>query len=166
MTNYSTALSAKVRASFPSLQPQVFDALEDSIVGNEIPFIKAFVPKLAVKLSSALSGSGVTAATRQVIVHAKPKVDYVNTAGKTVNCELADILFVVKHAQPDGTYEARYAFYQVKCARSTTTTICDIDQTNLSCFETGPYSSLVSQQTAVPYLMVFHQRPVNSVPTF
>ncbi len=139
MTPYSSSMSALIRSRQTTLQPLLFADLESSIVGNnEVPFIKAFVPKLTATLTSALSGPGLSVTTRQVVVHAKPKVDYINVAGRKANCELADILFVVKYAQPSGGYEARYVFYQAKCAQHDKTTVCDIDQTQLELLRDWP----------------------------
>lgn len=139
MTTHSRSLSALIRSHQAALQPLLFADLEDSIVGNnEVPFIKAFVPKLASTLATALTGPGLTVVTRQAVVHAKPKVDYVNAAGQKENCELADILFVVKYIQPGGSYEARYVFYQAKCAQHDKTTVCDIDQAQLELLRDWP----------------------------
>ena len=139
MSPHSAGIASTIRSLQPTLSSILFTAIESSIVGNdEVPFINSLVPQLDHVLGTTLRSLGVSASTRSQSVHGRPLVDYVDSTGVSRRCELADILFVVKYQQPGGGYEARYALYQAKCARTPASTRCAIDPIQLELLRTWP----------------------------
>jgi hypothetical protein len=115
------------------LLEEVLSAFEESVVQcrSEVVFFRSLIQNLQRRLNS-LSIPGASFQCRQKEIHQKPIV-----SGSFGNCELGDLLIVVKYHLVDFTTETKSIIYQAKmCDRGSR--VCSIDQTQLELLRDWP----------------------------
>lgn len=173
-TAHTKYLATQVQLHAAALRGAIHNAVEQSVVGrDEVPFIHELVTNLPAYLNPAFAAAGINAQVRATVVHKRPIVGYTSAAGNPERCELADILFVVKYLQPNGTFDGKAILHQAKATKTAGSMICDIDQRQLELlvdwptFEFGlaaaggpqPYSIAPTTQEFGSY-MLMRRRPV------
>jgi hypothetical protein len=173
---HTKQLATQVQVHAAALRKAIKNAIEQSVVNrDEVPFIRELVATLPPSLNAAFAKAGITATTRAIEVHAKPKVDFICATGATCNRELADILFVVKYVQPNkNSYEAKAILHQAKATRVPASLICDIDSFQLELLRDWPAFEFGRVHTGGPRrykivpvtqefgsYMLMRRRPVN-----
>lgn len=116
------------RVYIPQVRSGLINVFDNSIAG--ISDERIFLKNLITNISNYLNGlslPGINFSCRPSSIHGKPIVKT-----QQGNCELGDLLVVVKYHLPDNSYEAKSIIYQIKLAKKVNSSICDIDQTQLN----------------------------------
>lgn len=119
-------ISTLLRFNSSNIKSGLYNVFENSIIGcsSEIQFLGNLKTNMKSFISS-LKISGLSLSCRAEVIHQKPLVSF-----SSRNCELGDLLVVVKYHLPSGGFEAKSMIYQVKLTRGNSL-ICDIKQNQL-----------------------------------
>lgn len=139
-TEEAKEIAARIQTECSRLRAVIRREVEQSVVSNdEVPFIKEMVVRLPPAVDAELNAIGLSASTRATLLHQKPRVAFQHPkSGKTVACELGDLLFVVKYKLSGGTTEAKCVVWQVKSCKKQAGTDCAIDQRQLELLHRWP----------------------------
>jgi hypothetical protein len=125
----------QIRSYWPEIYSDVWNVFKNSAVatGTEVAFFRKLLTGMAASFTT-FSRPGVNVTCRYHEVHQKPRV---KVPSRHFECELGDLLVVVKYRLPNGTFEAKSILYQVKmCKRGQRT--ADIDQNQLTLLTEWP----------------------------
>lgn len=120
-------VSNVLRQHSAPLRNAIFTAFENAILGctKEVKFFRELIKELDSRLSQ-IKISNIKITCRHIEIHQKPIVKT-----STGNCELGDLLIVVKYHLQDFTIEAKSIIYQVKLSDYSSKK-CSIDQIQLN----------------------------------
>jgi len=141
-------LGHAVRRHAPFFLPALAGAFERSILGehDEVRFFDKLLAEIPVVLQQNPLPN-LHLGVRVAKTHKKPIVVVSGTNG--FSCELADLLVVVKYDLGGGLTERKSLLYQVKLCE-TGTTLCKIDQNQLTLLTTWPAFAFGLKATGGP----------------
>lgn len=119
----SKEIATILEANSAVLKNGLYSAFDASLVGctNELQFLRSLIKEIT-RFLAGLSIPGVQLGARLQEIHQKPIVIY---GPDKKQCELGDLLVVVKYYDSLGSFEAKSIIYQIKLAKKNTTR-CDI----------------------------------------
>jgi hypothetical protein len=130
---WAASIADEVLWNADVLRQALVEAFENAIVGQglEVRFFRRLLSQVEDKLNSvSLGGLNVRCRTKET--HMKPRVRV--QAPRAFQCELADLLVVVKYVSASNAIERKCLFYQVKlCDTGTLNCKINPDQPELLC---------------------------------
>jgi hypothetical protein len=135
-TETAKAISTATKANADALRQALAEIFEDSIVGqrSEVRFFDDLLSQMK-RVFDTIRLAGLNLTCRIARTHQKPKVAVEDPS--SFQCELADLLVVVKYQIEPGVVERKSLFYQVKLCEGDTSK-CKIDPNQLELLTSWP----------------------------